>query len=600
MRNQTIELKNVSVNGRRLAAKLDGSGIERTGDLKEQKLFHDKRLDSISCSIQPGKVTLLIGPNGSGKSTLLDLLGGLIRPDEGTIYKGVDSTAVGMVFQFPEQQLFARSVQGEFDYSLRPLRWSKQQAAEYTAKALQEVGLPVGALARHPFALSGGQQRRVALATTLAASPAWLLLDEASAGLDAEGTRRFAEQLRRWARQEGRGIVLATHDLETFLPLADEVILLVQGRLAAAMSREQLVAAPAVLRQAGLVLPDSMRAAQWLWSRVGATEGLPGDAGAGEALTPARFAAAVSRRLHSGEAAAAVLAPSAVAPADAAAVRAPSASAERPPAHLISTEQAAASLLAHPVSIPLPPPQPRHKPDPRSAWVFCTLVALGMLLQNSLLGLLLSAVITMVSIAGSHVSFRTVWKAVLPFVWLTSLTVILAGIEFIGFSVSEAMDTLRAMLRFLFMMAIGFLLPLQYSPLALKKALEQSLAKAARWKVPVEALALYVSMLMRFVPLIRGEWLRFARIAYARGRRRSKPGAVDIRDLPAIAIPMLLSLLRMAEVTASAMEMRGYQSASNRIRSKPSERFSRGDFILMLLGVTFFLLLLTVRIIEVG
>jgi energy-coupling factor transport system ATP-binding protein len=178
--------------------------------------------------------------------------------------------------------------------------------------------------------------------------------------------------------------------------------------------------------------------------------------------------------------------------------------------------------------------------------------------------------------------------------------VILAGIEFIGFSVSEAMDTLRAMLRFLFMMAIGFLLPLQYSPLALKKALEQSLAKAARWKVPVEALALYVSMLMRFVPLIRGEWLRFARIAYARGRRRSKPGAVDIRDLPAIAIPMLLSLLRMAEVTASAMEMRGYQSASNCIRNKPSERFSRGDFILMLLGVAFFLLLLAARIIGVG
>jgi energy-coupling factor transport system ATP-binding protein len=598
------------------------------GDLKEQKLFHDKRLDSISCSIQPGKVTLLIGPNGSGKSTLLDLLGGLIRPDEGTIHKGVDSTAVGMVFQFPEQQLFARSVQGEFDYSLRPLRWSKQQATQHTAKALQEVGLPVGALARHPFALSGGQQRRVALATTLAAAPAWLLLDEASAGLDAEGTRRFAEQLRRWARQEGRGIVLATHDLETFLPLADEVILLVQGRLAAAMSREQLVAAPAVLRQAGLVLPDSMRAAQWLRSRVGATEGLPGDAGAGEALTPARFAAAVSGRLQSGEAAAAVLAPSAAANADAAAVLAPSAaanadaaavlapsaaanadaadvrarsaSAERPPAHLISTEQAAASSLAHPVSIPIPPPEPRHKPDPRSAWVFCTLVALGMLLQNSLLGLLLSAVITMVSIAGSHVSFKTVWKAVLPFVWLTSLTVILAGIEFIGFSVTEAMDTLRAMLRFLFMMAIGFLLPLQYSPLALKKALEQSLAKAARWKVPVEALALYVSMLMRFVPLIRGEWLRFARIAYARGRRRSKPGAVDIRDLPAVAIPMLLSLLRMAEVTASAMEMRGYQSASKRIRSKPSERFSRGDFILMLLGVTFFLLLLTARIIGVG
>jgi energy-coupling factor transport system ATP-binding protein len=241
------------------------------------------------------------------------------------------------------------------------------------------------------------------------------------------------------------------------------------------------------------------------------------------------------------------------------------------------------------------------KLDPRAVWLFCTVVSLGILLQQSVLGLLVSAIITAASIAWSTVAFKTIWRAVLPFVWLTSFTVLLSGIQFIGFSVAEAAETMRAMLRFLFMMAIGFLLPLQYSPLALKKSLEQSLSRLARWKVPVEALALYVSMLMRFVPLIRGEWLRFARIAQARGRRKSKPGTVHIRDLPAIAIPMLLSLLRMAELTASAMEMRGYREATTHAQHQPSlPPLTRRDYSHMLLGVVFFLLLLTIRIIQLG
>ncbi|WP_127584481.1 ATP-binding cassette domain-containing protein, partial [Paenibacillus koleovorans] len=264
------------------AIRLDSIGVGRPGE--------DRRLSGITCTLQPGRVTLLIGANGSGKSTLLDVLGGLIVPDEGQVQfvaaderesrdrgeyerpaegglRGLKTAGVGMVFQFPEQQLFARTVKGEFDYSLRPLRVSKREAERRTAEALREVGLDGGALSLHPFGLSGGEQRRVAVASTLATEPAWLLLDEASAGQDAEGLRRMAAQLRRWSRQEGRGVVLATHDLAAFLPLADEVLVLVRGRLAAAMSREALLAAPAVLRQAGLALPDSVRAAAWLRAR---------------------------------------------------------------------------------------------------------------------------------------------------------------------------------------------------------------------------------------------------------------------------------------------------------------------------------------------
>ncbi|WP_164821587.1 energy-coupling factor transporter transmembrane component T family protein [Paenibacillus koleovorans] len=260
----------------------------------------------------------------------------------------------------------------------------------------------------------------------------------------------------------------------------------------------------------------------------------------------------------------------------------------------VQLNRTAVALAAAPAPAATPP---KRRIDPRAAWVFCTLVSIGILLQGSLPGLAASAVVTLAAIAWSPVAFRTVWRAVLPLVWLTSFTVVFSGVEWIGFSFEAAGRTLLSMQRFLFIMAIGLLLPLQYSPLALKKALETSLAATARWKVPVTAIALYVSMLMRFIPIIKAEWLRFARIARARGGSRAKPGTVRARDLPVVAVPMLLSLFRMAEAAALAMEQRGFRDeALHRHPGAAASRFERADFAHMLGGVVIFLLLAALRV----
>ncbi|MFK7695362.1 ATP-binding cassette domain-containing protein [Paenibacillus sp. HJGM_3] len=639
-----------------------------------------KRLDSISCELEPGKLTLLLGTVGSGKSTLLDVLGGLVTPDEGTVkhvpdvggagkvesddprHAGLVGADIGMMFQFPEQQLFARTVQGEFDYSLRPLKLPPAQAAAQTATALREVGLPGGTLALHPFALSGGEQRRVAMATTLATAPGWLLLDEASAGLDAEGTRRFAQQLRRWTREERLGVVLATHDLETFLPLADEVLILVRGRLAAAMRREQLVAAPAVLAQAGLALPERVRAAAWLRAR-GLAGASAGGAEAGYAMAPAGVADAVARALAARERSAAAapagrsrreaadgpassaparatptapapdsVKPAAPTPASTGGTVAPEPSHARAAAELSpaygtfapepTLAREAPELSPAPATVvPAPtlareapelspalataapertPAPPAARVDPRAAWLYTTLVSIGMLLQTSRLGLAVSAAVTGWTVARSTVSFRTVSKLLLPFAGLMSFTVAFAGLHWDGYSIAEAVETLKSMLRFLFMMAVGVLLPLEYSPLTLKQALERSLSGLARWKLPIEPIALYVAMLTRFIPLIRSEWGRFARIARARGRRRSKPGTIRLWELPATAIPMLLSLFRLADSAATAMEMRGYPAPRLESPASPysRQRFALADYIRVLVGIAAFLLLALIRIME--
>lgn len=219
-------------------------------------------VQDISLDIPTGTLTILCGVNGSGKSTLLRLLAGLAQPSSGQIlynhgkkpdYKNPE--AVSMVFQQPETQLFAGTVHKDIEYGLIERRVSKEKRTEIIASALAKTGLAYDEFAgRSPFLLSGGEKRRVCIAGALAVQPGLLILDEPTAGLDPQAEQALLEMVQE-LRSSGLTLIIGTHDLDSFLPVADKVIVMKQGAIHYDGPAPALTADPGLLADAGLTLP---------------------------------------------------------------------------------------------------------------------------------------------------------------------------------------------------------------------------------------------------------------------------------------------------------------------------------------------------------
>lgn len=231
--------------------------------------FSQQALTGVSLEVAPGDLVLVIGSTGSGKSTLLRLAAGLVQPSAGEIRidgAPLDSSSargvVGLVFQDPESQLFADTVCDDVMFGPRNLGLSAAEARTVAESALLAVGLDAAQYGeRSPFALSGGESRRVAIAGVLAMDPRYLLLDEPTAGLDAGGRhaiRSLVHEIRHRA-----GVVIVSHSAEEFLEDATAVLVLAAGAPVFVGAPEALVSDPGVLARAGLDAPEVLRA-QWL------------------------------------------------------------------------------------------------------------------------------------------------------------------------------------------------------------------------------------------------------------------------------------------------------------------------------------------------
>lgn len=207
--------------------------------------MENKALTDVNVTIERGTWAAIVGSTGSGKSTFIQHLNGLLKPTSGQVLingkdinvKGVPLVevrrTVGLVFQYPEHQIFETTVYNEVAYGPRNLGFKDAEVTEAVRTALEKVGLDYGDFKdRSPLELSGGEKRKVAIASVLAMRPQIMVLDEATAGLDPCGRERLLREIARLKKDLGLTIVWVTHNLNEVLTYADKVIVFHKGRLA--------------------------------------------------------------------------------------------------------------------------------------------------------------------------------------------------------------------------------------------------------------------------------------------------------------------------------------------------------------------------------
>ncbi|HHV56883.1 MAG TPA: energy-coupling factor transporter ATPase [Firmicutes bacterium] len=230
--------------------------------------FAAAALDHIEITIHDGEFLGLIGHTGSGKSTLIQHLNGLLLPTEGRVLvDGVDTRVratrrevrrkVGLVFQYPEHQLFEETVAKDVGFGPRNLGLPEDEVKERVEAALEMVGLDAAKYGpRSPFDLSGGEMRRVAVAGVLAMRPRYLVLDEPTAGLDPRGRDEILGQVARLHRELGLTVILVSHSMEDVARLVDRLVVLHRGRVAAQGTPRELFQRAEELQKLGLGIPQ--------------------------------------------------------------------------------------------------------------------------------------------------------------------------------------------------------------------------------------------------------------------------------------------------------------------------------------------------------
>ena len=204
--------------------------------------FEKAAIRSVSVEIYPGQLVAVIGHTGSGKSTFIQHLNGLLRPDEGRVFcEGEDIFAtkeatrdvrfkVGLVFQYPEYQLFEETVYRDIAFGPKNMKLSEAEVDERVREAAHFVGIGEELFEKSPLELSGGQKRRIAIAGVIAMRPKVLILDEPMAGLDPGGCEGIIKNITDYRRETGSTILFVTHSMDDAARIADRLIVFHEGR----------------------------------------------------------------------------------------------------------------------------------------------------------------------------------------------------------------------------------------------------------------------------------------------------------------------------------------------------------------------------------
>ena len=232
--------------------------------------FAATALEDVSLTIEDGELVGLLGHTGSGKTTLVQHLNGLLKPTSGkVVVDGLDITEkgvsllevrrrVGLVFQYPEYQLFEETVAKDVAFGPKNLGLSEQEVDQRVRFALREVGLAYDEIAqRSPFELSGGQMRRVAIAGVLAMRPRVLILDEPTAGLDPAGRNSILQMIRDLHAAGGLTVIMVSHSMDDISTLATRLVVMSRGELVMTGTPREVFTQQEKLRSIGLGVPQA-------------------------------------------------------------------------------------------------------------------------------------------------------------------------------------------------------------------------------------------------------------------------------------------------------------------------------------------------------
>lgn len=234
--------------------------------------FEKRALNDVNIKINSGAYTAIIGHTGSGKSTVLMHLNGLLKPSEGVVKIGDLSIGaktkskqlkdvrrqVGIVFQFPEHQLFEETVLKDIMFGPLNFGIDAKEAEQRAYELLELLGLPKEVAHQSPFDLSGGQMRRVAIAGVLAFNPSILVLDEPTAGLDPKGRREIMELFYRLHKEKNLTTILVTHSMEDAARYADQIVVMHEGTAALSGTAEEVFSEEETLQKFRLSLPRTL------------------------------------------------------------------------------------------------------------------------------------------------------------------------------------------------------------------------------------------------------------------------------------------------------------------------------------------------------
>lgn len=228
-------------------------------------------VDNISFEMEEHCFLGIIGSTGSGKSTLITHFNGLVRPTSGKLYiDGEDVWAnpkdirkfrfkTGLVFQYPEYQLFEETVAKDIAFGPKNMGLSEEEISTRVKEAAEFCGIPKDMLERSPFELSGGQKRRAAIAGVLAMRPKLLVLDEPAAGLDPEGRDTILEQIKQYHRRTGTSVVLVSHSMEDVAKYSEKVLVLKDAQIAMYGDTPDIFSRASELLEYGLSVPQITR-----------------------------------------------------------------------------------------------------------------------------------------------------------------------------------------------------------------------------------------------------------------------------------------------------------------------------------------------------
>ena len=241
--------------------------------------FEKTAIRDIDVEFYPGELTAVIGHTGSGKSTFMQHLNGLLAPTAGRvlvdgqdIFETKEATRdvrfkVGLVFQYPEYQLFEETVYKDIAFGPKNMKLSEAEVDERVREAAGFVGIGEELFEKSPLELSGGQKRRIAIAGVIAMRPRVLILDEPTAGLDPGGCEEIIGNILEYRARTGSAVLLVTHSMDDAARIADRLVVFHEGSIAMDGTPEEVFSRPAELTAMGLDVPQSAAIAQALRER---------------------------------------------------------------------------------------------------------------------------------------------------------------------------------------------------------------------------------------------------------------------------------------------------------------------------------------------